>query len=125
MNKFKAVVAIVMLTMIVSAITVQVMNATPAGKNAGWFHSEFTTFRPRIFTKAVGAVSANASIYVPGIKTTDYLWCVLECDSVGSASTDFNDLTDSTYIQDTDSIRCGTATTAGSDLIIMVHRSNY
>lgn len=128
MKNYKLIGAIAVLVVLTSILTVQVVMSTPSGKNAGWYRKEFATFRPQFQTVNIGAaVSANASIYCPGIKSADQLFMCIEVDSIGDASgrTILTNLTDSTYYQADDTIRCGTAITASSDLIVGWQKSNY
>lgn len=121
---WKKGLALVALAAVVGFTASQIINATPAGKNAGWYRKEYPTFRPQTAVVYAGAVNANTSIYVPGIETADHIVMCIAVDSV-AGNYDLVNLTDSTYVQDADSIKCGTATTAGMDLILMWQKGNY
>lgn len=125
MQKLKFATGVAILTIIVAVLTVQIVESTPSGKNAGWFRSSYPDLRPQSFSGTWGAVSANVSFYVPGIKTADHILLCLEFDSTANNAMAIVNQTDSTYIQDNDTIRCGTATTASSDILIVWQKSNW
>ena len=117
--------ALTALAALIGFMASEMVQSTPSGKNAGWFRNQYPAWRPQFQTVVAASVAANTSMYCPGIKTADHIFLCMSLDSLTTNRTRLVNLTDSTYVQDIDTIRCGTATGLEGDLLVGWNKSNY
>jgi hypothetical protein len=110
-NVSRSIVAIA----IASALVVSLFgsaNSLPAGKTAySQSYPRTAVFDPKI--SVLTGAAANASIRVAGFSDNAIVLSAILIDTTATGRPKVQEVIDSTYYQDGDSIRCGVATSGG------------
>ena len=94
-------------------------------KHSGHENFSYDHFFPQFYAATPSTTAEDVSIYCPGIKSGDRIFLALTCDSATTNSVRFNDMTDSCYIQDDDTVRFSQALLVTTEMLVGWHRVNY